>query len=76
MFLAEQGIRPLIVERERFPRCHIHDSLTGAGGKVLRSYETEDEYSVPIGSRSHPERAPIWQTNSPIQSSEEWMGPR
>jgi flavin-dependent dehydrogenase len=41
-----------------------------------RSYETEDEYSVPIGSRYHPERAPIWQTNSPIQSSEEWMGPR
>lgn len=28
------------------------------------------------GSRYHPERALIWQTNSPIQSTEEWMGRR
>jgi hypothetical protein len=41
-----------------------------------RSYETAEEYSIPIGSRYHPERAPIWQTNSPIQSTEEWIGPR
>ena len=40
------------------------------------SYETEDLYSVPIGSRFHPERAPIWETNSSSQSTEDWLGPR
>lgn len=28
--------------------------------KRERSYESEDVYSMPIGSRYHPERAPIW----------------
>ena len=41
-----------------------------------RSYEKRDLYSQPIGSRYHPERAPIWEANSPIQSSEDWMGAR
>ena len=41
-----------------------------------RSYEKQDLYSSPIGSRYHPERAPLWEANSPIQSTEEWMGPR
>lgn len=41
-----------------------------------RSYETEELYSIPIGSRFHPERAPIWETNSVVESTEEWMGPR
>jgi flavin-dependent dehydrogenase len=41
-----------------------------------RSYEKQDLYSMPIGSRFHPERAPIWEVNSPIDSTEEWMGPR
>jgi hypothetical protein len=41
-----------------------------------RSYETEEDYSIPIGSRFHPERAPLWQANSSIQATEEWMGRR
>jgi len=41
-----------------------------------RSYQKLDLYSNPIGSRYHPERAPIWEANSPIQSTEEWLGPR
>jgi flavin-dependent dehydrogenase len=42
-----------------------------------RSYETEeDRYSVPIGSRYHPERAPLWEPNAVVQTTEEWMGPR
>jgi len=28
--------------------------------KRERSYGADDDYSVPIGSRYHPERAPIW----------------
>ncbi|HLF05277.1 MAG TPA: tryptophan 7-halogenase [Dehalococcoidia bacterium] len=40
------------------------------------SYTHRDIYSMPIGSRYHPERAPIWQTNSDVESTEQWMGPR
>ena len=38
--------------------------------------ETTYEYSMPIGSRFHPERAAIWQVNAPVESTERWMGPR
>ena len=36
LFLLREGITPLIVEAETFPRYHIGESMTGAGGKVLR----------------------------------------
>jgi len=36
MFLAREGINPLIVEQEQFPRYHIGESLAGGGGQVLR----------------------------------------
>lgn len=39
-------------------------------------YTNGDIYSIPIGSRFHPERAPLWETNAVIESTEEWMGPR
>jgi hypothetical protein len=41
-----------------------------------REYETDDEYSIPIGSRFHPERAPIWDTNAAVKSTEAWLGAR
>ena len=41
-----------------------------------RTYDHEDDYSIPIGSRYHPERALLWETNSAIKSTEEWMGSR
>jgi flavin-dependent dehydrogenase len=41
-----------------------------------RLYDNEDLYSIPIGSRYHPERAPLWQAGSEIQSTETWLGPR
>lgn len=47
--------------------------------KVLkreRTYDGNDDYSIPIGSRYHPERAPLWEPNSTIESTEGWMGPR
>lgn len=44
--------------------------------KRERTYESEDVYSVPIGSRFHPERAPIWEANAPVATTERWMGPR
>jgi len=43
--------------------------------KRTREYD-QDDYSVPIGSRFHPERAALWEPNSPISTTEEWMGAR
>jgi flavin-dependent dehydrogenase len=37
--------------------------------KRERSYD-DSVYSVPIGSRYHPERAPIWNTTSEIEGTE------
>ena len=36
MFLIREGIRPLILEQEEFPRFHIGESLTGESAQVLR----------------------------------------
>ncbi len=46
------------------------------GLKRERIYNGNDEYSIPIGSRYHPERAAIWEPNAPVQSTEDWLGPR
>jgi 1H-pyrrole-2-carbonyl-[peptidyl-carrier protein] brominase len=43
--------------------------------KRERTYDN-DVFSVPVGSRFRPERAAIWEPNSPVQSTEEWLGPR
>lgn len=40
---------------------------------LAREYEHEDDYSIPIGSRFHPERAAIWEPNSPLPTTEDWM---
>ena len=37
-----------------------------------RTYEAED-YSIPIGSRYHPERAPLWAPDSPVRGTEQWV---
>src|SRR5205807_537477 len=50
MFLAREGIKPIIVEAERFPRYHIGESMTGAGGKVLRDLGLADQ----MYKRKHP----------------------
>ncbi|MGH2359416.1 MAG: NAD(P)/FAD-dependent oxidoreductase [bacterium] len=41
-----------------------------------RSYVAGDIYSIPIGSRFHPERAPIWEINAAVETTEKWLGPR
>ena len=38
-----------------------------------REYEHEDDYSVPIGSRYHPERAELWAPDSPVGTTESWL---
>jgi FADH2-dependent halogenase len=50
MFLIREGIKPIIVEAETFPRYHIGESMTGAGGKVLRDLGLAEE----MYRRKHP----------------------
>ncbi len=40
--------------------------------KRERTYD-EDDYSVPIGSRYHEERAALWEPESPVKTTEEWI---
>ena len=30
--------------------------------------------SIPIGSRFHPKRAPLWASDSLVEGTEEWIG--
>jgi flavin-dependent dehydrogenase len=41
--------------------------------KRERDYDHPDDYSIPIGSRYHPERAPLWEPDSPVGTTEEWI---
>jgi hypothetical protein len=65
-----------IYERQPSPALHEFRNLLKRAEDRERSYEHEDLYSVPIGSRYHPERAPIWETTSSVETTETWMGPR
>jgi flavin-dependent dehydrogenase len=50
--------------------------LLGRAELREQSYAGEDLYSIPIGSRYHPERAAIWNTDTAVPTTEQWMGPR
>jgi len=65
-----------IYDHQPSPALDEFRKLLNREGLREKSYESEDLYSVPIGSRFHPERAAIWETNSPIQTTEKWLGPR
>lgn len=43
MFLAAEGIRSVIIERDEFPRYHIGESMTGEAGAVLRTLGLEEK---------------------------------
>ena len=58
-------------------RIYPHEQQPSAAIQAMRkllkraeartiSYTSDDLYSIPIGSRYHPERAPIWQVNIPL----------
>src|SRR5439155_24594285 len=52
MFLLRAGLYPVIVESETFPRYHIGESMTGAGGKAVRDLGLEAE----MYARGYPEK--------------------
>jgi hypothetical protein len=59
----------------------IYDNQPSKGVLAFRSmlerervYGESDDYSVPIGSRYHPERAPIWNVgDAAVELTEAWM---
>ena len=65
-----------LYERQPSPALHEFRALLGREGQREASYESDDLYSVPIGSRYHPERAPIWDVKAVVETTEAWMGPR
>jgi flavin-dependent dehydrogenase len=60
-------------ERQPNPAVVSFRKLLKREGERERSYESPDYYSIPIGSRYHPERAAIWEVNSPLENTEKWM---
>src|SRR5690348_11945449 len=42
MFLLKEGIKPIIIEQEEFPRFHIGESMTGEAGALLRRLGLEE----------------------------------
>src|SRR5438874_345743 len=42
MFLLKEGIKPIILEQEEFPRFHIGESMTGEAGGLLRRLGLEN----------------------------------
>jgi flavin-dependent dehydrogenase len=60
-------------ERQPNPALVSFRKLLKREGEREQSYESPDLYSIPIGSRYHPERAAIWEVNSPVENTEKWM---
>jgi hypothetical protein len=65
-----------IYDHQPSPALDEFRKLLNREGLREKSYETEDLYSVPIGSRFHPERAAIWEANASVETTEKWLGPR
>jgi flavin-dependent dehydrogenase len=66
LYLLRAGVRPLIIERDTFPRFHIGESLTGECGGELRGLGLEDEilrqkYPIKHGVKVYnPHGTPFW----------------
>ncbi|MFZ0544603.1 MAG: NAD(P)/FAD-dependent oxidoreductase [Candidatus Promineifilaceae bacterium] len=43
MYLLREGIKPIIIEKETFPRFHIGESMTGECGAIVRELGFGDE---------------------------------
>jgi 1H-pyrrole-2-carbonyl-[peptidyl-carrier protein] brominase len=65
-----------IYEHQPSPPLFSFRKLLNREGLREASYKSEDLYSIPIGSRYHPERAAIWEVKSEVPSTEAWLGPR
>ncbi len=43
LYLIQEGIKPIIIERQSFPRYHIGESLSGECGNAVRKLQLEPE---------------------------------
>ena len=50
MYLIQKGIKPIIIEKETFPRYHIGESMTGECGGVVRDLGLADK----MAQANHP----------------------
>src|SRR6266496_1090328 len=57
-------------ERQPTPALLSFRKLLKREGEREGSYQSADLYSIPIGSRYHPERAAIWEVSSPVETTE------
>jgi FADH2-dependent halogenase len=86
LYLLQAGVRPLILEKERFPRYHIGESLTGEAGLSLRELGLEPtmktaRYPVKYGvnvygpSGKHAFWVPVKKRdeNNQLQSTTTWQ---
>lgn len=77
--LLKEGISPVIVEREQFPRFHIGESMTGECGNLIRELGFENEMIleghpvkhgvIVFGSKGNPDWwLPMMRRNSDLTS--------
>ena len=66
LYLIQSGIKPVIIERQSFPRFHIGESLSGECGNSVRNLElgtelTAQNYPVKHGVNVYnPNGVPFW----------------
>ncbi|MGH8095343.1 MAG: NAD(P)/FAD-dependent oxidoreductase [Chthoniobacterales bacterium] len=66
LYLIQAGIKPLIVERQSFPRFHIGESLSGECGNSIRKLDLDAElvaqnYPIKYGVNVfNPNGVPFW----------------
>jgi flavin-dependent dehydrogenase len=81
MRLMDRGVKPVIVERELFPRYHVGEAMTGEGGGVVRDLGihellTENDYTIKqgvnvFGSRGNPDWwVPVMQRTDDLELHE------
>lgn len=67
-----------VYEHEDQPSPAVNDfrRLLGRENEREDSYQSGERYSVPIGSRYHPERAAIWEIKPPLEVNESRLKPQ
>ena len=60
-------------ENQPSPALLAFRKLLNREGERELSYVNDDLYSIPIGSRYHAERAPIWEAEASVGLTESWM---
>src|SRR5207247_657105 len=60
-------------ENQPLPVLKAFRKLLNREAEREQSYTSDDIYSIPLGSRYHPERAPIWEADASVGLTEAWI---